>query len=69
VLGEDAATNNIGSVTLLHDRVRVQADSEEADQIHSQFSRTQRGIARFGRHRRDPAPPGENDHSRRHSYW
>jgi hypothetical protein len=40
VLGEDAATNNIGSVTVLHDRVRVQADSEEADQIHSQFSRT-----------------------------
>jgi hypothetical protein len=27
--GEDAATNNIGSVTVLHERVRVQAESEE----------------------------------------
>jgi hypothetical protein len=52
--GEDAATNNIGSVTLLHDRVPVQAESEEAGQIHSQFSRTSaasrrsRGTARPG---------------------
>jgi hypothetical protein len=38
--GEDAATNNIGPVTLLHDRVPVQAELEEAGQIHSQFSRT-----------------------------
>src|SRR5215831_21022430 len=38
--GEDAATNNIGSVTLLHDRVRVQAESEEAGLIPSQFSTT-----------------------------
>jgi hypothetical protein len=29
VLAEDAATNNIGSVTVLHERVRVQAESEE----------------------------------------
>jgi hypothetical protein len=29
VPGEDAATNNIGSVTVLHERVRVQAESEE----------------------------------------
>src|SRR5215470_13160682 len=38
--GEDAATNNIGSVTLLHERLRVQAESEEAGQIPSLFSRT-----------------------------
>jgi hypothetical protein len=37
VFGEDAATNNIGSVTVLHERVRVQAESEEARQIHSRF--------------------------------
>jgi hypothetical protein len=51
---------NIGSVTLLHDRVRVQADSEEADQIHSEFSRTQRGIARS----RGTAGPGSSQGER-----
>jgi hypothetical protein len=36
--GEDAATNNIGSVTVLHRRVRVQAELEEAGQIPSQLA-------------------------------
>jgi hypothetical protein len=34
VLAVDAATNNIGSLTVLHRRVRVQAVSQEPQQIH-----------------------------------
>jgi len=52
--GEDAATNNIGPVTLLHDRVRVQAELEEAGQIHSQFS----GTGAASRLSRGTAAPG-----------
>src|SRR6516162_3219100 len=55
--GEDAATNNIGPVTVLHDRVRVQAELEEAGQIHSQFSGTSTA-SRLRAALPDPAPPG-----------
>src|SRR5690242_7861972 len=51
--GEDAATNNIGPVTVLHDRVPVQAEWEEAGQIHSQLSRTS-AASRFSRGPQDP---------------
>jgi hypothetical protein len=37
VLAEDAATNNIGSVTVLHSRVRVQAVSQEAQPVLRMF--------------------------------
>jgi hypothetical protein len=37
VLAEDAATNNIGSVTVLHSRERVQAVPQEAQPVLRMF--------------------------------